>query len=528
MFYNKEDWLYEYWTFASQYRSSNLEQIQPLHEFNKQMEFVLINKDEVEHQKREIECFEKFHIKLAGLLLYKERYSLLKKVLSFTQSTPFLYPLVPSSFSYICEVFIKINTSKFGNPFPYINQYFLGEKGLDRGKVTQVWMNKYLSLLLFRLNSYEVKLMPNWLEPWKHPQLPHKLKDLYNWQERMEQLSYFIKQWGEEINESILKEMGFTQEKQKPLEELESFIRIIKENISVKKKNVVLDKKDEFYETTKSMVSDALEVLSKFENSKKPNKDKSISYLLNGWVKRPFPNEAFSTDVTISHSGAGYIVAQQTVYNLYRDFCQNFFIVKKRMYIIFSEDLFKALDRMIEGKFKKYVVITFDIYLDNYLNGRNKINGFEKSDNKTDESIVEKYLYKKELEIISFPKTGNTLVGQTLAIIEKNDLPFIESIKPKKEIKKIFFSKDENKLDKEKGIYASLIKLSDETDIQTELLEKSEYKNLIDLEAYCLASVFCQKSISWKKDTNITMLRLFYPHIDSGTCTDIKDLPHLN
>ncbi len=525
VFYDKEEWFYEYWGVASQFRQMNLNQIQTEIGFSESGEIIDINEELEDFQAQQSNHFEEFYIQLGGLLLRKRKYNLLKRVLSFTQTYPYQYPLIPSSLDEICEIFERINTQDFNYPFYYTGYYFLGEKGIKRGQNTLIWMNKYLSLLLFRLNSNEVKFMASWIDPWKYPQLPSSLKDLVHWRKRMEQLIHFVQQLEEE--QDILKEFRFLQGQKQPFSEIQNIIQEIERCISVKKPKLSLNRKQEFYDETKIKIKNSIEVLSnfvRFGNSE----DDVTSYLLNGYVSMLFPNEAFSTDSTVSYTDSTSVLVKQSVFSVYQYFCRNFLIVKKKTYSISSNDLFIALNKMIGGKFQDYVIIAFNVFLDKYLKGQNKVEGLEKDE----DDIINKYSYNKKLTILSFPKIGDTFVNQTIAIIKRTGLPYLECIEPQTDIKNKFFKDSENILIPENSIYTSLIKLSENKEIKQEVIDNKMKYNITQhmerLEDYCLASVFYQVKLSWEDNANVIMLRLLDPYLDNGIGEEVKNLPVLD
>lgn len=124
-------WIKQYWNIANQYCMFKLE-----------------NSPKKEEKKR----FCEFHIMVCTLLLYKQRYQVLRHALSFTNTLPTQYPLIPSSFRYIFYVFNNLVTNK---PEMYLEKYQMDEVdgGANNGDKIRVLLADYLALLLVRLNN---------------------------------------------------------------------------------------------------------------------------------------------------------------------------------------------------------------------------------------------------------------------------------------------------------------------------------------------------------------------------------------
>ena len=150
LFYNKEEWIMKYWESASQKIRlfMNTTYISP---YNKKGELDTKKMEEIKNKKKQREEFLEFHIMLCSMLLQQKKYELLEQMLSFTQTEPPSYPLVPSTFSEILDVFNSVNHNISINPTYYESRYQMPKMhGITEGKIAGA-ANCYLALLAYRI-----------------------------------------------------------------------------------------------------------------------------------------------------------------------------------------------------------------------------------------------------------------------------------------------------------------------------------------------------------------------------------------
>lgn len=126
-----DDWIKRYWNIANQYCMFKLE---------------------YRHMINAKERFREFHIMVCTLLLYKGRYKALNHVLTFTNTLPPKYPLIPSTFTDIFQVYEDLS----GQDSFYLERYQMDKVfgGADDGyKKIEGLLADYLALLLVRLDS---------------------------------------------------------------------------------------------------------------------------------------------------------------------------------------------------------------------------------------------------------------------------------------------------------------------------------------------------------------------------------------
>lgn len=165
---DKEDWLISYWTFADQYYRFTLkDNVKAVHD---------------ENLKRQKLRFKQFHLVLCAYMLYREKYSLLKKLLNFTQTIPPTYSLIDNTFEEIVSDMDSIY-QLIEYPLLLTNMYRMS--GLDHDVNSDVYVagkfNQYFTLLLVRLNDMDYNV--SYCDPLAFPQIKpdaeiHDLKEL--------------------------------------------------------------------------------------------------------------------------------------------------------------------------------------------------------------------------------------------------------------------------------------------------------------------------------------------------------------
>lgn len=125
------NWMKEYWSHANQYYTFKLE--------NKRDEAVKSR-------------FLEFHVMMGALLIYKRQFEQLRYVMEFTNSLPAKYPLIPSTFKQILEVYEDLSSK---NQMMYLLNYRMMGMYTGAGEENRIegTLIDYLALLLIRLHA---------------------------------------------------------------------------------------------------------------------------------------------------------------------------------------------------------------------------------------------------------------------------------------------------------------------------------------------------------------------------------------
>ena len=156
-FVSNTNWLKTYWTYANQYMR-----------FRKMK---CDNEDEQEYLKE----FYIFNVMFGAMLTYHRNYSTLNYIMSFSQSQPLSFPLIPGTFLKIINCIENIDNQLL-TPMVLESKYSI--KGVDKGVNTDNEIAKlaykYLSLLFIRLWSYQDYNI-NYHEVLKIPYIGHNI-----------------------------------------------------------------------------------------------------------------------------------------------------------------------------------------------------------------------------------------------------------------------------------------------------------------------------------------------------------------
>lgn len=200
---DKEDWLISYWTFADQYYRFTLEDA--------------IKTSQNRNLERQRQRFKQFHLGLCAYMLYREKYSLLKKLLNFTQTIPPTYSLIDNTFEEIVSDMDSIY-QLIEYPLLLTNMYRMS--GLDHDVNSDVYVtgkfNQYFTLLLVRLNGIDYNV--SYREPWVFPQIKPDA-EIHELKEQIRYAEIFIHFLNDETFIQKLSEFGYDSEyKEKSLE----------------------------------------------------------------------------------------------------------------------------------------------------------------------------------------------------------------------------------------------------------------------------------------------------------------------
>lgn len=151
---DKEDWIISYWTFADQY-------------FTSCFYFNCCGRNDTTFLKQKVR-FKQMHLGLGAYLLYKKKYSLLNKILKFTQITPPSYCLLDNTFCTILEDMERIYEFK---EYPQIltRKYMMSGLMNDVNSDSYIVgkFNAYFALLMVRLNKMDYNV--SYCEPKQIP-----------------------------------------------------------------------------------------------------------------------------------------------------------------------------------------------------------------------------------------------------------------------------------------------------------------------------------------------------------------------
>ena len=500
LFYDQEDWVYEYWSAAVQVYDHQLAR---LYEGTPSFDNpdVTITAEDVAKRNEQRKRFKEFHITLCASVLREKRYDLLEKLLEYFHAmTPeYEYPLVPSSVAEIQEAFEMVDTSPrldFGAEGYYPMR---GMKGIVDGIILGS-VKRYLSLLYARVFSNMGRIKSTYVN------YPLSLGGLKRLDEDVDYLQKILPSVLE--NKDLINMLSF-EDITKAKEEMWNVLKEIKEGIAVKEKDLKKNKPnaadivEENLSEVKAMVEKRLADYHQFVKEPKGNEDLKTFYL-RGASSYLFPNEAFQHDAGISYVNMAESVTGASLANIQHGFASVFYQKEQMLFRINNEEVFAALDRLeIDGE---YVIVAFDIYLEYYLHM--KVDGLIKED---------AYYSYNGTPIICLHGGPSELVSQKMFMMKKTDMPSLSYIAPKDENIKRF---ELRLLSDEYKLYGSVVKLSENAELLKGVDSLSEDEAL----NYSLFNVFVNAIMAWRQTAPVVCIKLMYNLKDNGTSDSLDSV----
>lgn len=513
VFYGKDEWVMDYWEQASQkydLYTSNVSE----YSINPQTN-TYFTKEEAKQHNAERRRFLEFHVMFGAMLLQQGKYALLKRILSFTQSQPPVYPLVPSTLAECFYMLSYLNGIYADFPFLFDRRYPMPQlKGITGGKILGA-ANTYMALLTYRL--YALPYYPFGVEfVFSLPSTPHNSMDIQKEKNNIDALKFCIKRIESKkeylrcidivnITESIYDINRIYHKKVKCLDcYIDDYINRLDEkdkDLRVNQlydDNIVKKLKEDIYKE----ISSEFDKYQQFCNKQKT--DKSNGYRINASVCQLYPNQAFVDKSSVSYVDVDTNMSYGVKYKFSHFFATTFLERATPQLNISSQDLFEAFDKLKLNN--NFIIISFGVYWDYHI-GRN--------DNFVKKNDIE-YSYD-DLYIYSY-KCGSKYLSDYIFILEKKYLPYLEFVKPPKEwIEKYYLEKMGNKL----NIWLGLQKIADHKN----LLSEEELKNIDgDPNELSLFSCIVLSNIYWKPYSKMMCIKNMHFGRDNGNTEKVDNI----
>ena len=486
---NHKKLISNYWSRASQNFNYSLSALTPEYDNGN-----ITNQEEIDKVNEERKQFLEFNYALGGLLFYQKEYQTLQYILSFSQSQPPSYPLLPQTMDQIFSWFEHFSNEfrtmdeplEFKYSFPEIDNL-----GISKDISHNICL--YISLLFIRqFTQQKIYVYQNF-------KIFHNLTDdlqtLYSYNDR---LPYF-RSCIEKVlgNNELLKALDYKiKSKEEILETFDDLDQKIKDKIDLTKLSAGLsqEKITTFYDSTKNIITAAFKKYKVIENKENfEDVDDSMVSSINGELV--VSSKSSFTDNDIPNINFDTVYAESIARYKIQKFLPNAFLVAKtNRYVLERNQLIDGLDRLFKKLDNKIVVAIRPSYESKQLINNSK--------------------YKKIF--IEIPSSNHHL-NDNFFILDKKDLPKFESRDlSKTEIEKF----DLNLLNEEYKLYSNVIDINLP---QNEEL-KEEYLTSDDEELKVLLVISFIFLIKWRKDRKIIMLALTSPFNERGIVDDIEDI----
>jgi hypothetical protein len=507
--YQKDDMIMHYWKNAHQFFSYQLQHIMPKHSYNP---LKVLNEQEVNKRIGERERFLEFHYALGGLLLYEKRFDVIGRAFKYTTSIPPRYELLPLAMGEVFKMFIQFRDPYEENYTWISSKYgFPGLDGLDSDGVIKYWITKYIALLFIRQYSIQPYLIT--MKPLELPRTPDEqgekkklitnldffaslVEELLKNSDLMEKtkLSFINQEWIEKNNLPEPNELIHRYKKQ--LEEAFDKTEIEQDVSDSKSKQV-----------EKSSIKIIKKAIIDYNTIKN---DTTIEESYNNWFihgeRAVMEKNAFSDNNDVHHMNYDSFLPSHIARKFKQGISETFFYTKTEKYLLNSEDVFKAIDKLKVNS-SDFVIISFGNNL-SYIKEQYSI------ENLTDKEY-------KGIQIIDFQESNHLIVGESLFIIKKEALPnIIYRELDEEQVKKYSLALIDNDI----KMYFSIVNLHSDEELRNELTSSHQDK---DLNKSVLLNISILTEIRWKKNIESIMIQINTPYSERGIPNNLKDIKEI-
>lgn len=481
--YGQEEWIMSYWEIASQ-----------------RYQIAKMSNGEENRRNDKLWDFYEFHLMLVAMLLQEHKYDLVKRVLSFSNTRPEEYPLIPSTISEVLNVLNTINsTSNSPGKYLYYELRYPMSKmhGISDGKILGA-IYLYLALLMYR-----VLTLPQYYGEEHALNIgininQTNLHELRIWRESLQIMRFWLKTVD---GSNLMKMIEYNSRQELTRDEYKNKLEDI-----IKKAELIIDntadKINEEQEYSSTVVNTIEEgMVNKLKSSFTPYEtllnQSSLSdnaLKLNCSSTSEFPNKAFIDNADISYVNIDDVMAQMSIYRFVFEINKLFLLNTHGIsYRVAREDLPKAFSNLDLDE--EYVVFSFGNNLGDIFN---KVKDEELKYGNT--LIYELPTYQRMLE-------------RVLYVIKKEDLPNVRFEKPDQKLIDTYQLKC---VDEYFQIWTSLLKLKDFPELKP---KETTEKNL---DQCSLLTVGWQPVINIKKDIEVLKIKVWYRFLDEGNPDDVN------
>lgn len=501
--YNRTDWVMTYWAGAHQYLIFNLPR---RYEGENIMNFftgknIKVTAEQAQQRNAERKEFLDFHIALGGLLLYTQKYDLLKQILYYSNTQPPQYVLVPGSFAEIFVLYMELvsfapeNMLKYESKYPFLDL----QAGVRNDNIIIGWIQQYLILLMLRLYTLDkYSVFDNFFQT---PAIPQKLTDKKGWFDNLDIIKRNLK--NNSLSEWVprilpLKSENITEK----LEKLDQLVESLKEELKVAIEKQMEEQElspDELKSLNLILIKETKEVVDPLVELFSTDITKSYTnYTTKGRVYEIQPTEAFANDKTMSYINFKEALGQLLVREFWANFLRTFQLQKATQYRVFSEKIQEAIQRMNLDK-ERHVILGFGV---NWYSIYEKLS--PKSDNLfTTPDRMQLYSFRGEPSI--------NFVGN-IVIMNRQDLPQL-----------YFENADQTFIDyyqlqcinEKYGLYSSVIKLNERSEIMEEVQKRSTHTKE-ELRKSVLVCAELGIQTRWKLNVPMVIVKVLHQFRDNG------------
>jgi len=499
--YDRDDYVIYHWEQAHNYLSYSLKYLTPNYLHNTTE---ITNQEEINERKACRDRFLEFHDTLGGLLLYKGRYHCIKRAFTYTQSIPPQYELLPDTMNEIFRLYFYFRDPYEMEHSQLSNRYYFPElEGLNSNGIIKKWICQYVALLFIRQYSifpHSIRMRP--LDP---PIIPVTQREKRVWINNLDYFKYLVDEV--QKNKELLSTIGLdfvTDEWCKnnnhpnPID----FIEKVKKDVIASFEGTEIEqpisktKVQSFKDTTAAILKPIFEEYEKIDNTKdlpsdlnKRNVD-GVSHIID---KSGFADDQGTGELNFDS------FLPEIFVNKYRYLISEIFVLaSSQKYLLNSQDIIPAI-RRIGINVHDYVIVSFGVHLDN-LKTMN-----------SDDSL-------KTMEIINFNYRNYQLVGDSLFILKKDDLPKLIYREIELEVIKKYSLEE---VIKEYNLYVTVVDLNESTDLRNSFKESWKEK---DLRTSVFMAISLNLEVQWKKNIQCIQIKQASEFREGGIINSLNDI----
>ena len=513
LYYNRVDFIIAYWHKAHQYMNFWLEPIYPKYDKN----FNTTNQSDVYRRNVERDRFLEFHYALGGLLMMKQKFTLINQLTSWTNQTPPKYVLVPETMEEVIKRFMEVEQKGgYTNLFYYEQKYpFPDISGVNANNIIKMWIKRYIAILFLRQYTlHEYFVYSRTLEM---PNPPQTLSEKRKWIEELDVLKRFVIDYLSDT--SCLKSLNLEElsspdwfvdnNKPKPEELIENLKSKVEYSAEQKKANQKLDPKkiEQLNDATKKILTHCFDYYKQLFRNHIADSEPHKSLFYGGRYEIS-DKMAFAEDQDMGYANFDSIYAEIIATEFRHNMPSVFRVYYKTTYYILAEkDIFLAIDNL-QLDYQKFTIVSVGLNLYSY-----KSNGVT-----TEGNGLWKY---NGIPIVELGNTQIDAVNNSLFVMLNEDLPCILH----NEINEDIINKyGLNPIDDKYHIYTNVIDLHENSVIQNEVREKT---NIQDLDKSVLVCVDVNTEVRCKMDAKCVQLKVFSQFDNIGNPNVPEDVKNI-
>lgn len=513
LYYNRVDFIIAYWHKAHQYMNFWLEPIYLQYDKN----YNTTNQLDVDRRNGERDRFLEFHYALGGLLMMKQKYTLINQLTSWTNQTPPKYVLVPETMEEVIKRFMEVEQKGgYTNPFYYEQKYpFPDISGVNANNIIKMWIKRYIAILFLRQYTlHEYFVYSRTLEM---PNPPQTLSEKRKWIEELDVLKRFVIDYLSDtsclksLNLEELSSPGWFADNKKPNpgELIENLKNKVAYSAEQKKANQKLDPKkiEQLNDASKKILTNCFDYYEQLFRNHIADSEPHKSLFYGGRYEIS-DKMAFAEDQDMGYAKFDSIYAEIIATEFRHNMPFVFRVYYKTTYYILAEkDIFLAIDNL-QLDCQKFTIVSVGVNLYSY-----KSNGVT-----TEENGLWKY---NGIPIVELGNTQIDAVNNSLFVMQNEDLPCIQHNEINEGIKNKYGL---NLIDDKYHIYTNVIDLHENSDIQNEVREKT---NIQDLDKSVLVCVDVNTEVRCKMDAKCVQLKAFSQFENIGNPNNPEDVKNI-